>query len=233
MQIANGGVFDESNPESLLAVYETFLTGVVRIQAGRQRLGDAAAALTRWRGVLKSSLQQQAAKGRYTADEIEDARLAVIVFLDEAIQHSSDPAKEDWRLNTLQFSEYGKTIGGQVFYERLERMERRPDTEGLADLLELYYMCLLLGYEGRYDRAERSIIMARIRERLERRRPAPAKFGIPAAGEVRIPEDRTAVMTRRAALGSVCCAAAAAAAFVIFKILLITHADSLMNRRHP
>ena len=71
------------------------------------------------------------------------------------------------------------THAGEVFFERLERLGAHRDSPQLANVLEVYYLCLLLGYEGRYavgNKADLRILMDNLRERIERIIPSTVPF---------------------------------------------------------
>src|SRR5205814_4905633 len=40
---------------------------------------------------------------------------------------------------------------GETFFQYSQQLMGRPDSPEAADLLEVYYLCLLLGYCGRYS----------------------------------------------------------------------------------
>ena len=46
-------------------------------------------------------------------------------------------------------------MGGETFFQNLQALLARPDNEDLSDLLEVYQLCLLLGFQGRYGGAGR------------------------------------------------------------------------------
>jgi type VI protein secretion system component VasF len=57
-----------------------------------------------------------------------------------------------------------------VFFEKLERFRTQQDSARLADILEVYLLCLLLGFEGRYSgplRAELDSITEVIGRRID------------------------------------------------------------------
>jgi type VI secretion system protein ImpK len=64
---------------------------------------------------------------------------------------------------------FGYADAGVVFFEKLEQFRSRRDSEQLADILEVYLLCLLLGFEGRYSgrRGELDGIVERLRMRLD------------------------------------------------------------------
>lgn len=53
-----------------------------------------------------------------------------------------------WRSHPLQFDYFGDMIAGQRFFENLERLMNKP--EGNVDVLEVYYLCMCLGFKGKY-----------------------------------------------------------------------------------
>lgn len=42
-------------------------------------------------------------------------------------------------------------MAGEIFFQNLQQLLGKPDSVDLADLLEVHYLCLLLGYRGRYS----------------------------------------------------------------------------------
>jgi len=47
---------------------------------------------------------------------------------------------------------FGKTIAGEDFFKRLDDLRKHANSLQIADTLEVYLLCLLLGYQGRYGR---------------------------------------------------------------------------------
>ena len=71
---------------------------------------------------------------------------------------------------TLQEELFGQTDAGVVFFEKLERFYGQRDSANLADILEVYLLCLLLGFEGRYSgalRAELDNIVEKVKRRID------------------------------------------------------------------
>jgi type VI secretion system protein ImpK len=106
--------------------------------------------------------------------QVTAARYLLCSFLDEAIAGTPWGASGAWERTLLQeFHE--ERWGGDKAFELLERLGEDPKTN--ADLLELFYVCLALGFEGRYHgrpdgRARLDAIAARV---LEVVRPAGAQ----------------------------------------------------------
>jgi len=55
-----------------------------------------------------------------------------------------------WPALPLQAELSDINIGGEVFLSGVAEVLSRPDSNELADLLEVYGLCLLLGFKGRY-----------------------------------------------------------------------------------
>ena len=77
--------------------------------------------------------------------DAEDARYALVAALDEAIQGSGWPARMSWAAQPLQVQLYGDRNAGEGFFTRLRAVEARS-----RELTEVYFLCLALGFRGRY-----------------------------------------------------------------------------------
>src|SRR5712692_4715888 len=155
--------------ENLALIYQGFLTGIVRVQTGKSQIMDSEAFRKRMKEGLREA-ERRAVKRGYQNEDIADAGFAIIAFLDETVLTSNDPSRTQWAKKYLLEELFGQAIGGEIFFERLERLRARRDSPQLADLLEVYYLCLLLGYEGRHavgPKAELRMIMDNLRERIE------------------------------------------------------------------
>lgn len=167
--------------DTLGLLYQGIFTGIVRIQAGRQSLGD----LDLFRRRMKAALQEAEKEGRragYGAAEIREAEFALVALLDETILSSKEPKADEWRKRPLNIELFGQAIAGDVFFDKLADIERRRDSPQLADLLEVYLLCLLLGFEGRFApplRGELYRITERLRGRIEAIRGIDYKLSPP------------------------------------------------------
>jgi type VI secretion system protein ImpK len=132
-------------------------------------------------GHLRESLRAQIESLEVTAfsAEIADDTVAVAVYalcalLDESA--AATPWGRDWIQNGLLQAMRGETGGAEGFYARLD--QALADPEKNADLLEFFYVCLALGFEGRYrDAADGRQALAELKDVLygliTRRRPRP------------------------------------------------------------
>ena len=155
--------------DTLALLYQGLFTAIVRIQARRQPLPNLETLRRRMKSALQDA-QRDAATAGYAAQDIRDAEFAVVAFLDEVILSLKETAREQWAKKTLNVELYGEAIAGEVFFDKLRGISERNDSPQTADLLEVYLLCLLLGFEGRYSGALRSelfLIAERLRRRIE------------------------------------------------------------------
>ncbi len=159
----------QTRPDSLALLFQGVFTAIVRIQSGKQPLGD----IDVFRRRMKLALQEAERDGivaRYSSDDLTNAQFAVVALLDEAILSSKDPGRDLWRKQTLCVDLFGEANAGDVFFDRMQGLVRREETMRLGDLLEVYLLCLLLGFEGRYGgamRGESLVLAERVRRRIE------------------------------------------------------------------
>ena len=135
--------------ESLALVYQEVLTATVRIRANRQAVTDSQAFRTHIQAALRSAEKDGVGKG-YTPEDVRLTTTAVVAFLDESVLNSTNPVFSDWSRMPLQQELFGHNVAGESFFENLERLQNRSDSLDVADILELYCLCLLLGFKGRY-----------------------------------------------------------------------------------
>jgi type VI secretion system protein ImpK len=111
----------------------------------------------------------QARRAGVPDDEIQAAEYALVVFVDELVSVSSWPGREQWDAAHLEQERFNTALAGTEFFERMDRLR---DSQRQA--LEVFYVCLTLGFEGGYrgDAARRQELGARI-EALRRRLGVP------------------------------------------------------------
>ena len=104
-------------------------------------------------------------------------------------------------------------------------MLSRPDSSENTDLLEVFYLCLLLGFQGKYaagGRGELTSIMAAVQQKIQRVRgsfPLSPRGGIPADA-VRLTQADPWI--RRLAIGAVIALILTVALFLVLKFSLVS-----------
>jgi type VI secretion system protein ImpK len=219
--------------DNLALSYQGLLTGIVRIQAGRQNVTDADTFRKRTKAALEE-VQRDAVKLGYENSDIRETHFAVVAFLDSVILNSSQPIRAEWERQTLQEELFGQSDAGVVFFEKLERLRSRRDSRHLGDVLEVYLLCLLLGFEGRFSgglRGELYSITDRVRSRIEDIRGRSFRLspaGLPEqSGVVQSFHFPTVMQYRWILLGAVIFTLLL---FIIAKVDLIWTSDQIRSR---
>jgi type VI secretion system protein ImpK len=153
---------------NLALLYQGLFTAIVRVQGG-QGLPDAESFRRRTKAMLQE-VERDASAAGYDGQDVRDTHFAIVAFLDSVVLHSKDPARAEWERRPLQEELFGQTDAGVVFFEKLERFRSRRDSTQLSDILEVYLLCLLLGFEGRYSgglRGEVEVIVEKIGRRID------------------------------------------------------------------
>jgi len=121
---------------------------------------DAAAA------AIKASLDRtgaQAARGGYTAKQVEDALYATVAWIDELAMSFDWPGSARWRLSPLQRHYFATTHAGVGFFERLGAL---PENE--VEVREVYALMLVAGFQGDFAHRPAAELQAFRSELLER-----------------------------------------------------------------
>ena len=76
------------------------------------------------------------------------ARYVLCTFVDSAVSNTPWGHQGDWSSSSLLVLFHKEVSGGEKFFEIAERVRGEPRRYG--DLIELLWVCLALGYEGKY-----------------------------------------------------------------------------------
>lgn len=95
-----------------------------------------------------TQLEQEASVQQISLFEVQHMKYALAVFVDETILNSTWLNRAEWMGQPLQLQYFGEHVGGEGFFKRLTDL--RQMGAQYTDLLEIYYVCLQLGFEGMY-----------------------------------------------------------------------------------
>ncbi|QUM80941.1 type VI secretion system protein TssL [Moritella sp. 5] len=79
---------------------------------------------------------------------IDAAKFCVCAFIDETVMTMPWGRNSAWAQNSLQSHFYHETFGGEHFYQLLD--ESVANMVEMVFVVELQYLCLSLGYQGKY-----------------------------------------------------------------------------------
>lgn len=97
----------------------------------------------------------------------EDACYALVALLDEAVLSCAGPCHDYWLERPLQLDYYGTTNAGEEFFVRLGGLMAHYRAQ--REVLEVYYLCMALGFEGKYTvapAAQRHVLFCQIGQTL-------------------------------------------------------------------
>ena len=81
-------------------------------------------------------------------ETVLSARYLLCSVLDEAVLNTPWGSESAWAQRTLLTVFHGETSGGEKSFLILDRIRQTPSDN--LDLLELFYICISLGFEGKY-----------------------------------------------------------------------------------
>ena len=100
---------------------------------------------------LQDELKQfevNASRSGLPNDKILQARYVLCTALDEIVVSTPWGQESDWSKQSLLSIFHGETWGGEKFFLLLERLQKEPMKN--LDILELMYIILSLGFQGKY-----------------------------------------------------------------------------------
>jgi type VI secretion system protein ImpK len=92
---------------------------------------------------LVNAQEERAKSSGVAMETFREARFAVLSWVDEIIFNSSWPHRAQWQ--HLMLAYHGTLNAGEDVFRHLETLPSHAN-----DIREIYYLCLSLGFEGRY-----------------------------------------------------------------------------------
>jgi len=135
----------------LLAAAWELLLQVVQLKAGPGR--ESLQALNDQLSSGVNAFEARALHQGVENSQVMSARYVLCSVIDEAVVTTSWGSRSDWSKTSLLSRFHNETFGGEKFFQLLERLSRDPVKH--VAMLELMYVCLSLGFEGKYRVMER------------------------------------------------------------------------------
>ncbi len=143
---------------------------------------------------LFSGMAQRGRQVNLSDEDLRDATYAIAALMDEQILRSSWSGRTAWMSQPLQLIYFNENTAGEGFFQRLSALQQMP---GKEHLVQVYYLCLALGFQGRYavpGAGDAAAICDHARNVVARRLPAsetisPAGYprGAAVTGQRRVP----------------------------------------------
>lgn len=149
----------------LVAAASALLSEVVRLKHSFEE-EEPHALNQRLTGELKL-FEHRALHDGVESSQVMAARYVLCTVLDEAVVTTPWGNESEWAQMSLLSSFHNETFGGEKFFQLLERLSRNPVKH--LPMLELMYLCLSLGFEGKYRVLPRGMLeLEAVRDSLYR-----------------------------------------------------------------
>ena len=96
---------------------------------------------------LFDQMQRRCREAGIGDDDANEAKYAIAAFADEQIFRSQWPGRNQWMGQPLQLLYFNENTAGEGFFQRMSALQNQPQR---AHVLEIFYLCLCLGFQGQY-----------------------------------------------------------------------------------
>lgn len=166
-------LFDETADQRLAEIYAPCFTLILQLRS-TDEFGDAEVLRRRIKDLLDDA-EREALRTGVSPDNIQMAKFALVAFIDETILSSDWSQKDEWVSTPLQLELYDQYDAGEVFFDRLEQLRANPKAN--AEAMEVYYLCMTLGFKGKYQLHEQERYREIIENTYEELRRQPGMGG--------------------------------------------------------
>ena len=130
-------------PNPLREIFTDMIAYVIFFEASCSKQPPSASELREKIVALANAQEERVKNSGLAVEAFREARFAVLAWVDETILNSNWPNQRQW--HHLMSSYYGTLNAGEEFFRHLEQLPTSAN-----DVREIYYLCLCLGFEGRY-----------------------------------------------------------------------------------
>ena len=133
---------------NLAFCFQELITAIGRVRFNLQNVPNSDAFRENAKKLIRLASQDAAGRG-YTSEDVRLAACAVVAFLDEAVLSSKNQVFSTWSRMPLYLELFGDDVAGETFFQYVQQLLSRRDSVETVDVLEVYYLCMLLGFQGR------------------------------------------------------------------------------------
>ena len=109
---------------------------------------------------------------KFGPQDAQDITYAIVALTDEVVLSKGGALRDYWLANMLQLRFFNENVAGENFFVRLAQLLTQPNRQ---DVLRVYYLCLLFGFQGA-SRCRFATTDARCIGHPERSQPASRIF---------------------------------------------------------
>ena len=146
--VMQGAVAAAREKPTLKDLVQDFISMALIVRKGRQV--TSVSAFEASVDTFFKALERDARSANYSVEQVKDTQYALCAFLDESVLRSGDnELRRHFELQPLQFRYFGVHLAGEGFFEKIDSL--RGDVKQNLDVLEVYHLCLALGFEGKFS----------------------------------------------------------------------------------
>ena len=146
--VLQGAVAAAREKPTLKDLVQDFISMALIVRKGRQV--TSVSAFEASVDTFFKALERNARSADYSVEQVKDTQYALCAFLDESVLRSGDnELRRHFELQPLQFRYFGVHLAGEGFFEKIDSL--RSDVKQNLDVLEVYHLCLALGFEGKFS----------------------------------------------------------------------------------
>jgi type VI secretion system protein ImpK len=125
----------------------------------------------RMRAFVERAMRKAAELGFPQAD-VRDIGYALVALVDEVMLNKSQAVRDHWLPRMLQLQLFNENVAGEGVFQRLDSVRADPSR---IDVLRIYYLVLMFGFQGKYRVRGGEVELAALTERTGE---ALAKAGV-------------------------------------------------------
>ena len=100
----------------------------------------------RMRSFIDRAMRSAAEKG-FANNDVQDIGYALVGLTDELVMSKGGELRDYWLPRSLQLQLFNTNVAGEQFFEKLNALRHDPSR---LEVLKVYYLCLLFGFQGKY-----------------------------------------------------------------------------------
>ncbi len=100
----------------------------------------------RMRSFIDRGMRRAAELG-YSQQDVQDIGYALVALTDELVMSKGGELRDYWLPRSLQLQLFNTNIAGEGFFNNLQNLRHDPSR---MEVLKVYYLCLLFGFQGQY-----------------------------------------------------------------------------------
>ncbi len=132
-------------------------------QAGPERIAEPARVHAQVCAAIDQIARRSTEVG-FSDRDADDIRYALVALGDETALQKGGALRDFWLQRMLQMQYYNENIAGEMFFDRLAEIRSDPERH---QVLRVYYLCLLFGFQGKYRVRGGELALSDLQEQIK------------------------------------------------------------------